>query len=527
MLVRVGLKNAIDWQRYGMSVVADVPDGQAAWAMYQKYAPDVVITDLKMPLMDGMALIANIREQDLSTKIIILTCVEDFELARKALAHNVSDYILKLEMTTSQIDRVLGKVQEELQSSRSAPGPLHISEQHVVKEILFKDFLFCNRYTPEEFAVKAEQIGMRLQPVRLMMCLMDIDQYWKLRHRFKDEKGQLIRMSLLNALDEVMRGYEYGEVFHDEEHRYVFLCSYPDTFSEQRCHEKMRQMIEHIRKVMNMYFNVTVSFAISAIHNGYDKLKHQYAQSVHALEDKFFCAPGMHTAFQASHASKIPRPLQHEMIQMADRWEVNDQTKKALTAKIAEVLSKDAEVSRQVIQQHFIQWVGWSINTMHMPHDERAERFTACSEKIMNAETLTDIIALFALHLEQLSRWQTQKRQVSRTVSRILQIIETSYERDISLDELADQVNISPNYLSSLFKKEMQQNFADYLVHYRIEKSKELLLGTYLKFSEVAYQSGFTNHSYFSRTFKRITGVSPREFRRQWIIEGREEREDD
>jgi len=129
------------------------------------------------------------------------------------------------------------------------------------------------------------------------------------------------------------------------------------------------------------------------------------------------------------------------------------------------------------------------------------------------------MIEAYRQYLAELARLHAQKRTVSREINNVLQFIESNYERDITLEELAELVQMSPNYLSGLFKKEMQQNYADYLVQYRIEQAKELLLGTYLKTYEVADKTGFTNHSYFSRAFKKITGSSPREFRRQWMVD--------
>ncbi len=97
MLVRMGLKHSIDWSEYHMIVIADVANGQEALEIYRREMPELLITDIKMPIMDGMELIAQVREMNSDAQIVILTCVEDFETVRKALAHNVQDYILKLK----------------------------------------------------------------------------------------------------------------------------------------------------------------------------------------------------------------------------------------------------------------------------------------------------------------------------------------------------------------------------------------------------------------------------------------------
>lgn len=519
MLVRVGLKNAIAWSEFGMTVIADVPNGQEAWEVYQREAPDIVITDIKMPVMDGMELIGRIRETDQTTKVVILTCMEDFELVRKALVHHVSEYILKLEMSTEQIEKLLDRLQREMKAS-ARPARQHLeSDRGAVKENLIKDYLFCNGYSDQEFAAKVDYLQLNLKPTRMIVCVMEIDQYWRLRNRFQDQKGQLIRMSLLNALNEVLRGYERGEVFHDEESRYMIIFSFHDLLSEQQIYEHLYKIIDHIRKAMTTYFNVTVSFGISDIQTGYGAMKKQYRQSVQALERKFFCGPGQNVSAERSDNGPIGEELRKKLAKLPDDWQVSDGYKKSLAEKIHAFLTADNASAKQDVQKQFMQWLLWPISTLHLTRVNVGELFAAYAERIMNAETLDETIGIYRQYLTELARYHAQKRAVSREINDVLQFIEAHYERDITLEELAELVQMSPNYLSSLFKKEMQQNYADYLVQYRIEKAKELLLGTYMKTYEVAEKTGFVNHSYFSRSFKKITGSSPREFRRQWMVD--------
>ncbi|MFB9273897.1 response regulator transcription factor [Cohnella cellulosilytica] len=522
MLVRVGLKNAIEWDKFGMTVIADVPNGQEAWEVYQRDAPDIVITDIKMPVMDGMELIGRIRETDQTTKVVILTCMEDFELVRKALVHQVSEYILKLEMTPDQIEKLLGRLQRDMNAAVPPrhPVPQHLESEHdAVKENLIKDYLFCNGYTEREFAAKVDYLRLNLKPTRMIVCAMEIDQYGRLRNRFQDQKGQLTRRSLLNVLNEVLRGYERGEAFHDEESRYAMIFSFHDLLSEQQIYENLYKIIDHIRKVMATYFNVTVSFGISDIRTGYSALIRQYRQSIQALERKFFDGPGKNAFVAHTDNERIGAERREKLLGLAEGWEVGDGYGKLLAEKIQAFLSAGSALSKQDVQKQFMQWLLWPISTLHLARTNRIEFFTTYADRIMNAETLDEMIEDYRQYLAELARLHAQKRTVGREINSVLRFIEANYERDITLEELAELVQMSPNYLSGLFKKEMQQNYADYLVQYRIEQAKELLLGTYMKTYEVAEKTGFANHSYFSRAFKKMTGSSPREFRRQWMVD--------
>ena len=107
MFVRIGLKNSIQWADFDMEVISDVSDGQAAWEAYNTFRPDVLISDLKMPVLDGMALIKKIRNHNKDIVIIILSCLEEFNLVRNAIHLGVMDYLPQLTLTTQGTEAVL------------------------------------------------------------------------------------------------------------------------------------------------------------------------------------------------------------------------------------------------------------------------------------------------------------------------------------------------------------------------------------------------------------------------------------
>lgn len=118
MLVRMGLMNTVNWEQYGMQVVAAEANGKDAWDSYLRHKPEVVLTDIRMPLMDGMQLISQIRAKDGRCRIVILSCLDDFNLAKSALTLGVSGYILKLSMTEQEMDEILLKIRRELDGIR-------------------------------------------------------------------------------------------------------------------------------------------------------------------------------------------------------------------------------------------------------------------------------------------------------------------------------------------------------------------------------------------------------------------------
>ncbi|MFC5404280.1 response regulator transcription factor [Cohnella soli] len=519
MLVRMGLKHSIDWSKYQMSVIADVANGQEALEIYRREMPELVITDIKMPIMDGMELIAKIREINRDAQIVILTCVEDFETVRKALAHNVQDYILKLEMTTEEMGTILDKIRERLDRLHKSAHARTDVDNHILKDNLMKEYLLGTRYSEAEFTAKAAKLDMRLRPHRLVVTLMEIDRFDLLCKRFKDQKGQLVRMSLLNVISEVLANYGCGEAFADADSRYLLVFGFDEDSSEHAIADIVNTIVEHIRSVMNMYFNISVSFVINRPQAGYHSMKEQYSECLAKLEDRFFLGVGSNTYVGGQQHMRIPEQICNDFLRLVRDWQTSDSAKKTLERTMSSFLTQDNSVNAADVKRTFKIWVLMVAQSVRLTKSNMPEIVSDYSDRVAGARTLQELADVFRTYLQTIGDFLSNKTTISKEVSDVIRYIEDNYKRELTLAELAEIVQVSPNYLSSLFKKETGINYADYLLQYRIDRAKELLLGTFSKTYEIAEQTGFANQSYFSRAFKKLTGMGPKEYRREWTMQ--------
>lgn len=248
MLVRLGLKNSIDWAKHNMVVTGDVSNGKAALDFFMNNKPDIIITDLKMPLMNGMELIAKIRETDDKTRIVILSSLEEFDTVKKAISLGVSDYIAKLTMTEKEIDNILSKVRNELivQARLNDKDSLVRTDIDVVKDRLLKDFMFYHIYSSEEFTNRIQALGLCLSPEHMILAIMEIDHYDSLKAYLEDDKGCLTNYALMNVISEILKRYVKGEVFYDEGPRYilVFNCG---SICENDIRDEIASILENIK----------------------------------------------------------------------------------------------------------------------------------------------------------------------------------------------------------------------------------------------------------------------------------------
>lgn len=530
MLVRLGLKNLVDWSRFDMQVISDVANGQAAWEVYENEHPDVIITDLKMPVMDGMELIARVREKDKATRIVILSCLKEFELAQQAVSLGVSDYLLKLSMTEEDIGRVLMKLQSELKEETTRDkeiGFQSAKQTGIMKDELLKDFLFYRNISTEQFTSQAKKLNMRLDPRNLLLCILEIDGYEGLKAKFQDTDGKQIRRTIVGGAEEIMANAGRGEPFFDSGGRFLFLMSFPDVAGEQQMMREALSILGGIKNFAIKYFDTSVTFGLSGIRSGYDSLEAQYREACKSLEKKYVKGA---CSLLYPDAEDLSATMHDKIGSLRD---VQGLAGYLGEVRYAEYLAKldvfqsksptNAGECKELLYK-LVEWIFCFIWSEGMPSKSFIQPFL---KSIQEGDTLDGDIAAFCLFTGELLKRSREKQPYSMEIAGALQYMRGNFARDLSLQEVSGHINLSPGYLSSLFKKELNVNFTEYLNELRIDKAKTLLAGTYLKSYEIAEKVGFADSAYFSRVFKKVTGSGPNEFRRRHLRNWTEEIENE
>ncbi|MCD9021733.1 response regulator [Cohnella silvisoli] len=517
ILVRVGLRNSIDWAKLGMEVIAAVADGAEAWDVYVKEKPDIIITDIKMPIMDGMKLIQQIREKDEHTKIVILTALEEFDLVRQAISLGVTDYMLKLTMTPDQMENVLLKVKEKMVEQQRRTSAIPPLNEQVWLENLIKDFMFRQLYSTPEFTELLKQTNKQLPDQKLLMMVVDVDHFHVLQKRFNDENGDLIKSSLLNVLNEVLMMYNRGLVIHIEPWRYMLLLSMHDLHSELKIQQLIAEMAGHIQKVMNTFFNVTVTFGVSPMRNGFQHIPKQYAECLEALAYKFVLGGDrlIHKAEVRIDAvndlveSKLDKLTKHSALFGDEKFQ------KQWDSKIKAYLQRDNPHDRNALNALMTQLLQLPVVYFALTGSEADQIAFAAHEKLASSESLEEAVSAIIDAMDRLASRIKSRQTFSKAVADAIEIIHLHYNEELSSSDLAAQVSMSTNYFGTLFRKETGLSVVDYTNSYRIAKSMELMNTTMMKTYEIAHLVGFSDHSYFSRVFRKETGLNPTEYRKR------------
>lgn len=511
MLVRLGIKSSVRWEKYRMTVVADVPDGDSAWGIYVREKPDVVITDLRMPGMSGMELISRIRKTDKDTRIVILTCLEEFDLVRKALSYGVSDYLLKLTMTQENMEAVLQKVMGELEERNVARlhSDARKNESGAFREKILRNYIVYQMYSEREFEEYARQYALRLHNGSLRLCIMEIDHFDRMKQLYRDDDGEIIRVALMNVLDELLGEGGTGEAAQIRENRYVLV------FNCRQENEKRQSdvfaLLQGIEQNMKTYFGVSATFALSDIQTGFRSLKGLYEQAARALEQKYYAGSGKVLTLDRLETEQIFHAALSGFLAEIEEMELP--FAKEQIGRAGE-FSRNAGKGREEAERFFEIFVSRIAYAFHAARGtETAEAAAAAVSELRLAETLEESVGILRAFLRKELEAAAEKSAFSHEIQKALLFMGENYKRELTLDGVAKHVNLSPNYFSNVFKKETGKNLTEYLANLRIEAAKRLLRGTDLKSYQIAVEVGFAESTYFSRVFKKMTGMSPNEYR--------------
>jgi len=514
MLVSIGLRNMIDWGKMGMRVVAEAQNGAAALEIYEKEKPDLILTDIKMPVMDGLQLISKIREKDKKTKIIILTCYQEFDMVHQALKLGVSDYILKLKMSTDEMETVIKRVHAELGSENlhNIEEKDSLADSRYLKGKIIRDYVIYKNCSAAEFEKMVSGYQMRLKATGLVLCLM---KTLNRRHDDADQgHAKSVGDTILNMIDELLCKYKRGEIVYKRDREYLVLFSFADIISENDARMLLYEILDRIRTIMKTYINSGVIFGISSRSDGYGALDSLLTEADEALKQGFYTRGSWHIQYGDDSGRNTFMSLVAGFREEIDRMQdINNEYRKEIMSGIIQ-LEGLFRAPEDEIQELFIRWIHLAAVNSNISGVDISSLALEYAGKVRCCSTMAEAMEVFKKYLLSVAKSQADVKLVSREISEAVGYIRNNYHLDISLQQVAGIVEISTNYLSSMFGKELNISFIDYVNQVRIDKAKELLLSTHLKTYEIARQVGFSDESYFSRIFKRITGLRPNEFKK-------------
>ena len=521
-VVREGIKNCIDWNAHGYDFCGEAGDGEVAYSMIQKLQPDIVITDIKMPFMDGLTLSRLVKDKYPWIEIILLTGYEDFQYATEAIRIGVSCYLSKPisgENLLKEVDTVAARIKEKKEEREAKKRYEEDMKERMELEKLdfFRGLVTGQREFPELLAM-AERLSLDITGMRYNIILMKV---WSTRHDAYEYSQSVVEIEK-NIRDIAEKR---GAVFFDLNVEGIALLFKGDNDSVLKeniedCVRRIKGMIGNYRHVR--YFGgvgQTVG-RITEVPASFEWAGRAFAH-MYLTEDNGFLfgsEKDLKPQNEEIILSKIdPKHIDRKLIREFLRRGEHSETEYFLEEFLSG-MGKNAIRStmlRQYVAMDFYFTVGDFLeNELGVDRNSMDNAPETPSPETLADENRTRAYLERILGKGISMREEGSKNHYRDVVNEVIAYIEEHYtEEDLSLNILAAHVNFSPNHLSAVFKQETGQPFIKYLTDYRMNAAKELLSRTSKKSNEIGFLVGYKDPHYFSYLFKKTQGITPTQYR--------------
>lgn len=522
--VREGLKEIVAWDELGVDIIAVAADGQEAFELCRDLKPDILLTDIRMPMMDGLEAAFKLKEFHDKVRFIIISGAQEFNYVKTALSLHADGYILKpikLQELQATVAQVVASIQAERKRDEHAMGLQRQLQENIpaLRDKFLVDLVQGLYKSEREIA---DKLTLYKLPFKLggaaVVAVFQIDEYEKAMERYTEEYKQLLSFSVTNILEEIVsRDFPGGVSFAMNENEFIVLFNQA-ALHDNRYLALCPEMIDSV----NRYLNFSISAGIGNPVEKLVELYSSYNEASKAMEYRFFKGKNAMLPigdFQTQGAGPDFSLVYEEQKQLFHFMKLGNREEVAAKTQ----LIFDAVLSGNAYTVGYVQSVCFDLINMASKTmyelGENIEKivgdyygmFGEVYNKREAAELQDMVLALFHKLTGHFAQKMNQKN--GPLIHKIKDIISKRYMEDLSVAKLAEEVFLSPNYISLIFKQETGENITEYVTKVRMEAAKTLLKDNDLKIMEVAEMVGFENTTYFSTVFKKYTGIHPQKYR--------------
>lgn len=506
-----GLSHFIDWSEYGYTICGLSKNGAEGLNLAREVRPDVVITDITMPSMNGLELIHAAKEINPAIKSIIISCHEDFHYAKEAIRLGADEYMLKHTLTKDDLIAVLSRVREKILGERTMNDELSGARQslnknrEIIHEKFFRDILEGS-LSGEKVREAAGKLKLALPPGRFRTAALFIDDAEQTIAGAPIKEAGLLKSSILNIISDTVAGTDTLTFFAVDKHAFILL--YWDHHDTPAHSLKLQKLTERIQANLNTYLGVRVSACIGGLFDGLGDLG-RALDEMNKLRDCYFytgtgslilpaadpagSSEDLYKRYGEEFCNRLNLPGHDSLLTYMDR------VYEDLTA------CNCSPASVRSLFRRFLADVEMLLNKRRTAFEYAnidGDTFASCQKQMHGAL----IRGLGLLHGRNHASSRTE-------INLVLDYIDLHLKEAISCESMAELVNLNFSYFSRLFKNEMGLSFSDYLLSKRMETATGLLLNTSYSAEEIADLIGITSISYFYRAYKKVTGKTPGDVR--------------
>jgi two-component system, response regulator YesN len=522
--VRKGISTTIDWQKYGIDTILEAKDGEEALELAKEHKPELIITDIKMPNLDGLEFITEFRKYNEHTKIIIISGYSEFEFAKRAIKLGASDYLMKpieetvldeiISKCTSEIVKDRDKRLDVLKSADNLKEYMPLAQNYYLSMLLTQ-----NIENIESVNTKLKSMNIDLNLECLTVVSLDID-YDSGDRSIWEKADDLAKFAIKNILQEFLeKSYTFYIVDISDKRMVCLISGKCEEQNAEQLNLKniLCEAVEAVKRFLKC--NLTAGIAKA---NTIEHVFNSYRESQGILEYRFFY--GALKVFDYEEANRNLKQKISDIININYGTLVNDikmGEKENVLATLAD-LFKDIKLNLDKLSpvevKPFLMNLTIRLYEALTTADPLMSGFISAISEIEGSlgnlstiDEVFDYIKEFVLtNMEYAGQHQNKKK---KSIEDALKYISAHYSEDITMNSIAKALFLNPSYFSKIFNEYVGQTFSEYLTKVRMNYAKELLKVSYLKVYEVAEKVGYSDYRHFTKKFKELMGISPIEYR--------------
>lgn len=508
--IRAGIINLINWKELGCKVVGDCTNGSEALNYIKNNPVDILVTDIKMPEMDGLELISEVNDLSTGIQSIILTAYSEFSYAKKAIEYGVIRFVIKNDFVNelpSAVEIACNKLQEskDLNKSDSGKNILNDSETKEIKSYILESLAHSKMIHDKEFLEK-------YQLNEKSYCILSCEIFYGTNiEPIKTIKT--IEKILQLAIDK----YEYYLVDIKKENFMIIMSDNKiSSLDIKKVEAICRKMISMIKELMN----IDIKLGISSVISQATDMSLAYKESLQALSE--LTDPGSRMMTYKINTTENHIDIDVEQL-------INNIIENLFSGDNENALSELANLKRQTVHSkrefkkskidlsRLLGIIFKRLKYFDVDFDlkqKEAEAFDAI-DRGKSIYSVFRVCKNIIIECEDII--QTQKVVKSYLINSINQYIKSNYKNDISLDDISNEMHVSKSYICRIYKNKVGITLTEAINRHRVEKAKSLLLKSSEKISEIAYMVGFDSAAYFTNIFKKYVEMSPSDYRNSHI----------
>ncbi|RKL67119.1 DNA-binding response regulator [Salipaludibacillus neizhouensis] len=496
--VREGMRAIIPWEDYGFEITAVANDGYTALDKYRELSPDVIISDIRMPGMDGLELLKNLHEIDHTIQCLILSGYADFDYAKKAIQSNAAGYLLK-PIDEEELVDYLNKVKKELEKQQKVTQ-LTVIDAERKRDSFILSMLLKKERASSEVIFEAKQFDLEWDKYEILLIRLE---------EMNEHDSTII--TIKSKIQKIIKTNHKGIVFSNEPYVAVLM--------ESKLNNKKERLLL-FGEIKDMLNSIHVSFTVASGKPVTDisEINVSYNMATQLIHNKFFF-PKDELLSEGKEVIKRQNNKCVDMDESIDKlyFALDIGIEDSIETIISEIAYLAEEIySEDEVKRSYVYVLTTALNKLLISKPEKAAYISSVLEKVLEVyqqKSMIDLQSFVSALVVSVYNKMEYDANTDDQLKRLLVLIDSRYNENLKLDKLADLLNYNSAYLGKLFKKYTGEYFNTYLDKVRIMNAKRLLIEG-KKVYQVAEIIGYNNVDYFHSKFKKYVGTSPSAYRR-------------